>query len=242
MAEPTIVIPEMDTTLNPPTPPNSKPTTDLKENQDQENITEKNLITTPPNPPKEPTTTGLKPSSPSKKRGRPKTTDKDPTPKKPKQETPTKEKKQKQPADSTTPKQKRGRQPGSTSSESSFTQEQDAYIRELYTSPEKYSNKDIHAKFEERFRTEKSSNVVRFRWYKLKEGDIVLSPEEEVALKKAVATVETNKAQAVLDVYSNSGDFTKLSQGFVIKKMKEWAAGGSTKSQAKEEHNEEEEE
>ncbi|KAF3123160.1 hypothetical protein TWF594_002494, partial [Orbilia oligospora] len=58
----------------------------------------------------------------------------------------------------------------------------------------------------------------------------------EAALKTAIETIETNKAQAVLNEYGNSGDFTKLSQGFVIKKMKEWAAGGSTTTtQAKEE-------
>ncbi|KAF3193816.1 hypothetical protein TWF225_009359 [Orbilia oligospora] len=226
----------MDTISYLPSPPLSDTTAYMNEDQDQENAFEKNTITTIPSSPPKETITELKPdpaATPSKKRGRPKTTNKVPSQKKPKPDT--KEKKQKQ-QDNTTSKPKRGRQPGSTASETSFTQEQDAYIRELYTSPEKFSNKDIHAKFEEKFSTGKSSNVIRFRWYKLKEGAIVLSSQEEAALKKAIETIETNKAQAVLNEYGNSGDFTKLSQGFVIKKMKEWAAGGSTTTtQAKEE-------
>ncbi|KAF3277925.1 hypothetical protein TWF970_004803 [Orbilia oligospora] len=229
----------MDTISYLPSPPLSDTTAYMNEDQDQdqENTFEKNTITTTPSSPPKDTITELKldlAATPSKKRGRPKATDKVPSQKKPKPDT--KEKKQKQDNNNTTPKPKRGRQPGSTASETSFTQEQDAYIRELYTSSEKFSNKDIHAKFEEKFSTGKSSNVIRFRWYKLKEGAIVLSSQEEAALKKAIETIETNKAQAVLNEYGNSGDFTKLSQGFVIKKMKEWAAGGgTTTTQAKEE-------
>ncbi|KAF3213173.1 hypothetical protein TWF106_007063 [Orbilia oligospora] len=230
----------MDTISYLPSPPLSDTTIYMNEDQDQdqENAFEKNTITTTPSDTQKEPTTELKPdpaATPSKKRGRPKATDKVPSQKEQKPDT--KEKKQKrQENNNTTSKPKRGRQPGSTASETSFTQEQDAYIRELYTSAEKFSNKDIHTKFEEKFSTGKSSNVIRFRWYKLKEGAIVLSPKEEAALKKAIETIEINKAQAVLNEYGNSGDFTKLSQGFVIKKMKEWAAGGgTTTTQAKEE-------
>ncbi|RVD84860.1 uncharacterized protein DFL_003197 [Arthrobotrys flagrans] len=222
MSESIINSEEMETASNLPTPPCCERNTEATE--------------------------GLKPeppSQPSKKRGRPKATDKDPSLKKPKSES-SSSKNRKHPDPTTaTPKAKRGRQPGATVTETSFTKEQDTYIRSLYTSPQKHSLKDIHAKFEEKFNTRKSSNVIRFRWYRLKEEAIVLSVEEETALKKAIETVETNKAQAVLNEYGKNGEFTKLSQGFVIKKMKEWAAdGGSVKkgSQMKEEVEEGEEE
>ncbi|KAK6345844.1 hypothetical protein TWF730_010187 [Orbilia blumenaviensis] len=130
---------------------------------------------------------------------------------------------------------KRGRQAGTTVSDS-FTKEQDDYIRELYTSTDgkKNSLKDIHAKFEERFETRKSINTIRFRWYKLKEDAIVLTTDEEAALKQAIETVETNKTQAILNEYHNKNEeFTRLSQGFVVRKMKEWSAsanGGNSNS------------
>lgn len=48
---------------------------------------------------------------------------------------------------------------------------------------------------------------------------------QETALKKAIEVIETNKALAVLNEYGKGGEsFTKLSQAFVWKKMKEWAA------------------
>ncbi|KAK6511137.1 hypothetical protein TWF481_000059 [Arthrobotrys musiformis] len=218
-----------------PTPPPSEPgiDPDTKENEEDNNIQEdtKTLTTITPDPQKPPT----------KKRGRPKATAEKPTPapKKPKSEPSSAA-----PTDAT--KSKRGRQPGSSAADT-FTKEQDAYIRELYTSPTKHSSKEIYSLFEEKFNTGKSSNVIRFRWYKLKEGDIVLSAEEETALKKAIETVENNKALAVLNEYGNAGDgeYTKLSQGFVIKRMKDWSAGipssnSKSKGQVKKEEDNEE--
>ncbi|KAK6524406.1 hypothetical protein TWF281_011314 [Arthrobotrys megalospora] len=226
MSDPMVKTEDIETT-HLPTPPHSEHG-DTKENENtvQDNTFETNLVTALSNAIKDNTTKEANlETTPSKKRGRPKSTDKSGTPNKPKKSKP--EPKEKKPSTAKgvdASKSKRGRQPGSTAADSAFTKEQDAYIRELFTSPEKLSVKDICAKFEEKYNTGRSSNVIRFRWYKMKDDAIVLTEQEETALKKAIEVIETNKAQAVLNEYGKGGDsFTKLSQAFVSKKMKEWA-------------------
>ncbi|KAK6338119.1 hypothetical protein TWF696_001590 [Orbilia brochopaga] len=173
---------------------------------------------------------------PTRKRGRPKSTDKLPAAKAPKKPKPApKDTKPKKEADSsnTTPQPpKRGRAAGTTLADTTFTPEQDAYLRELFTSGgdgKRLKRKEIHMAFEDRFQTGRSENTIRFRWYKLKEEAIVLSAEEETTLKNAIKTVETDKAQAVLDIYTQKGgeSFTKLTQAFVWKKIAEWGTDGS---------------
>ncbi|KAK6331604.1 hypothetical protein TWF718_002153 [Orbilia javanica] len=249
MSEPIVEAQEVDPTPHLPTPPCSEFGADTKENQNNIKIEEnEDTLTTAISKPTNPKDTNIKlePTSQGpKKRGRPKSTEQpsstSPSSKKQKSTPPpTKEKKPKQPGATVGQKPKRGRQPGPSNPDNSFGKEQDAYIRELFTAPEKYSLKDIHAKFEERFGTGKSVNVVRFRWYKIKEDAIVLSSEEEAALKKAIETVETNKALAILNEYGKNSEFPKLSQGFVMKKMKEWAAGGSKANKVTQKQEEEE--
>lgn len=198
MSDPTFKTEDIDDT-HLPTPPHSEHG-DAKENEHnsaQDNTFEISLANALSNAIKDTNaketdleTTQDQPT-PSKKRGRPKATDKADTPSKPKKSKP--EPKEKKPATSKTdaPKSKRGRQPGSTAADSSFTREQDAYIRELFTSPEKLSVKDIHAKFEEKYNTGKSFNVVRFRWYKMKDEAIVLT-EEEVSINHSVLDILIN--------------------------------------------------
>ncbi|EWC47871.1 hypothetical protein DRE_02753 [Drechslerella stenobrocha 248] len=154
----------------------------------------------------------------TKKRGRPKAADKEGMTKlkKPKAEL---EGKKQQPIkkknENDIPVLKRGKA-------GDFTPEQDAYIRELFASETRYSRTQAHAMFEERYQTGKSTNVIRFRWYALKEEAIVLSTEEEAALSKAIENVEKNKALAVLSEYSRRGEsFTKLTQAFVWKRIKD---------------------
>ncbi|KAF3904665.1 hypothetical protein ABW21_db0207712 [Orbilia brochopaga] len=178
------------------------------------------------------------PEKPTRKRGRPKCTDKPTAAKTKKQKADTKDKKPKKEADtdaSTAPQQsKRGRAPGSTAVD--FTPEQDAYLRELFTGGlsggKKLGNKQIHLMFEERFNSGRSENAIRFRMYKLKEEAIVLSAAEEIALRNAIESIETNKAQAALRIYTEAGGeyFTKLSQAFVWKKIAEWGTGGAGES------------
>ncbi|EPS40049.1 hypothetical protein H072_6180 [Dactylellina haptotyla CBS 200.50] len=130
-----------------------------------------------------------------------------------------------EPTDAEGKKPKRGRKSGSTTS-GGFTIAQEALIKELFTSPEyeKLGVQQKFDKFENVFQTGKSKDVFRMRWYKLKDEAIVLSKAEETALRKAIEIIETNKALAVLNEYTKSGEgFTKLSQAFIWKKMKEWA-------------------
>ncbi|KAF3938707.1 hypothetical protein ABW19_dt0209075 [Dactylella cylindrospora] len=122
----------------------------------------------------------VQPPKPTKKRGRPKLSGEGPTPTAKKLKTSTKtdgsatKKKDSDTTDKKTPKP-RGRAAGTGEN---FTPDQNTYIRELFTSSEKLGLKEIHQRFEERFKTGKSSNTVRFRWYKMKSDAIILSPNE----------------------------------------------------------------
>ncbi|KAJ6258801.1 hypothetical protein Dda_6855 [Drechslerella dactyloides] len=168
---------------------------------------------------------------PKKKRGRPKSSDK-PTASKPKkQKADPKDKTSTATPDGATPAKKPRAKSGGT--DSRFTPQQDAYLYTLFTGSgdsKRMNNKQIHAAFEGRYQTGKSENAIRFRWYRLKEEleSTVLSSEEETALKDAIESIETNKTQAVLNIYTQKGgeSFTKLSQAFVWKKIAEWSAGG----------------
>ncbi|EPS40071.1 hypothetical protein H072_6179 [Dactylellina haptotyla CBS 200.50] len=115
----------------------------------------------------------------------------------------------------------------SGSARESFSTAHDAYIRHLWTNAEcsKLSLAQKHESFENRFSTGKSVNCLRFRWRHLKEENLVLSNEEEAALKKAIQTFSSasKKAEAILNEYKNTGNgFTKLTQGYVLKRMKEF--------------------
>ncbi|KAK6497202.1 hypothetical protein TWF506_004677 [Arthrobotrys conoides] len=91
----------------------------------------------------------------------------------------------------------RGRKAGAAAG--SWTTEQDAYLRQLYQQTN--AIKEIYERFEEKFGTGKSPNSLQLRWGKLKRDSLVLSPKEEEILKRAIHTVENNKAAAVLDIY-----------------------------------------
>ncbi|KAF3182099.1 hypothetical protein TWF225_006595 [Orbilia oligospora] len=129
----------------------------------------------------------------------------------------------------------RGRKAGAAGS-GGWTSEQDAYLRQLYQQTS--AIKEIYEKFEAKFSSGKSSNSLKLRWGKLKRDSLVLSPEEEKILKRAIYTVENNKAAAVLDIYVKEGGegVTKLTQTFVAMQLKKW--GGVTKSISKGQENE----
>ncbi|KAF3915170.1 hypothetical protein ABW20_dc0104978 [Dactylellina cionopaga] len=172
-----------------------------------------------------------------KKRGRPKSADKEPSTKakKPKPEPRKASALKKEAANNEEKKSaagKRGKKAGSA--DAGFTPEQDTFIRELFTVYSKSSTKEKHAMFEKKFDTGRSGNTMRFRWYALRDGAIVLSAAEEAALRKAIETVETNKALAVLNEYVKGGpDFVKLNQGYVWKKIKEWGIQGDGQNNGK---------
>ncbi|KAF3160188.1 hypothetical protein EYR41_002342 [Orbilia oligospora] len=129
----------------------------------------------------------------------------------------------------------RGRKAGAAGS-GGWTSEQDAYLRQLYQQTS--AIKEIYEKFEAKFSSGKSPNSLKLRWGKLKRDSLVLSPEEEKILKRAIYTVENNKAAAVLDIYAKEGGegVTKLTQTFVAMQLKKW--GGVTKSISKGQENE----
>ncbi|KAF3283268.1 hypothetical protein TWF970_001247 [Orbilia oligospora] len=129
----------------------------------------------------------------------------------------------------------RGRKAG-TAGSGGWTSEQDAYLRQLYQQTS--AIKEIYEKFEAKFSSGKSPNSLKLRWGKLKRDSLVLSPEEEKILKRAIYTVENNKAAAVLDIYVKEGGegVTKLTQTFVAMQLKKW--GGVTKSISKGQENE----
>ncbi|KAK6498393.1 hypothetical protein TWF481_010984 [Arthrobotrys musiformis] len=126
----------------------------------------------------------------------------------------------------------RGRKAGTSSG--SWTAEQDAYLRQLYQ--QTTAIKDIHERFGAKFNTGKSPNSLKLRHGKLKRDSLVLSPREEEVLKRAIHTVENNKAAAVLDIYMKEGGegITKLTQTFVAMQLKKWG-GGSKNIQSGEE-------
>ncbi|KAF3228785.1 hypothetical protein TWF106_006305 [Orbilia oligospora] len=129
----------------------------------------------------------------------------------------------------------RGRKAG-TAGSGGWTSEQDAYLRQLYQQTS--AIKEIYEKFEAKFSSGKSPNSLRLRWGKLKRDSLVLSPKEEEILKRAIYTVENNKAAAVLDIYVKEGGegVTKLTQTFVAMQLKKW--GGVAKSISKGQENE----
>ncbi|KAK6360930.1 hypothetical protein TWF730_007045 [Orbilia blumenaviensis] len=108
-----------------------------------------------------------------------------------------------------------------------WTEEQDAYLKQLYQKTK--AIKHIHEDFEAKFKTGKSLASLQLRYGKLKRDSIVLSRHEEDVLKRAINTVENNKAAAVLELYLKDGGerVTKLTQTFVAMQLKKW--GGASK-------------
>lgn len=65
-----------------------------------------------------------------------------------------------------------------------YSEEQDAYIRQLFTGSTKYSIKEVHQLYTEKFGDGKTPNSIKLRWYKLKNEGLVLTPFE-VSSKRA---------------------------------------------------------
>ncbi|KAK6338620.1 hypothetical protein TWF696_009431 [Orbilia brochopaga] len=128
-------------------------------------------------------------------------------------------------------KSSRGRKPAGSAD--AWTDEQEAYLRQLFTNSNKPTIAEVHRQFEEKYTTGRSQNGIKLRWYSIKTKSLVLTPNEEHILKKAVEKYENNKAAAVLDTYTKEGgaNVTKLTQKFVAMKLKEWDKGGIDKAQ-----------
>ncbi|KAF3912336.1 hypothetical protein AA313_de0206025 [Arthrobotrys entomopaga] len=102
-----------------------------------------------------------------------------------------------------------------------WTDEEDAYLRELYTTTDKIVVNDIHAKFEEKFETGRTAPMLKSRWYKLKAEAL------ETILKRAIETYENEKYATILQLYNKDGGdgVAKLTRKYVAMKVKEWGAG-----------------
>ncbi|KAK6514588.1 hypothetical protein TWF281_004786 [Arthrobotrys megalospora] len=190
-------------------------------------------------PPETPAQTAKEPGKAIKKRGRPSKSSND-------QEAGVKRKRSKPSSNESAPRptakdenaeadtppenRKRGRGRKAGVPVGSWTTEQDAYLRQLYQQTTVI--RDVHERFEEKFNSGKSPNSLQLRWGKLKRDSLVLTPKEEEILKRAVHTVENNKAAAVLEMYMKEGEesVTKLTQTFVAMRLKKWG-GVPTNSQ-----------
>ncbi|KAJ6258312.1 hypothetical protein Dda_6352 [Drechslerella dactyloides] len=130
-----------------------------------------------------------------------------------------------------TKRRSRGRKPAGSAD--AWTEEQDAYLRQLFTASDKTTIMGVHQQFEEKYNSGRSANCIKLHWYSLKDKSLVLSPAEEQILKKAVEKYENNKAAAVLDMYNKDGGatVTKLTQNFVSMKLKEWSKGNTSGAQ-----------
>ncbi|KAF3938608.1 hypothetical protein ABW19_dt0201525 [Dactylella cylindrospora] len=105
-----------------------------------------------------------------------------------------------------------------------WSPEESAYLRQLFTNCDKVSIPDIHKKFEAKFNSGKKPQHLKTRWYKMTRESLVLSPEEESILKKAVNSVENKKTAAILEIYHKEGGekVTRLTQKFLEMKLREW--------------------
>ncbi|KAF3905636.1 hypothetical protein ABW21_db0203009 [Orbilia brochopaga] len=123
-------------------------------------------------------------------------------------------------------KSSRGRKPAGSSD--AWTEEQDSYLRQLFTASAKPNITDIHQQFEQKYSTGRSRESIKKHWYNIKAKSLVLTPIEEQILKKAVDKYENDKVATVLDIYTKDGgaNVSKLTQKFVSMKLNEWSKGG----------------